>query len=56
MQCESCAYYEYDDLQEEYFCTADIDQDAWERLCASNAKSCPYFRDGDEYSLVRKQN
>ena len=27
MNCEDCAYYNYDDEYEEYSCSADIDQD-----------------------------
>ncbi len=55
-QCDLCAYYTYDDSLEMYICDAYLDEDDLERMSHSKNKSCPYFRPGDEYSLVRKQN
>ncbi len=54
-QCEQCAYFAYDDDYEEYVCEADMDEDDYGRLFGSNRTSCPFFRDGDEYKLVRHQ-
>ena len=54
MDCENCAYFAYDEEYEEYFCTAVLDEDEVYRI--SQTKKCPYFRDGDEYKIVRKQN
>lgn len=56
MDCENCAYYSYDDEYEEYYCGANLDEDEIYRLMQNNYKKCPYFRDGDEYKIVRKQN
>ncbi len=54
-QCLQCAYYTYDEEYEEYICDADMDEDDYYRLLQQNQKSCPYYRNGDEYALVRKQ-
>ena len=54
MDCENCAYFAYDEEYEDYYCTAVLDEDEVYRI--SQNKKCPYFRDGDEYKIVRKQN
>jgi len=54
-QCLSCAYYTYDEEYEEYICDADMDEDDYYHLLQQNRKSCPYYRNGDEYAVVRKQ-
>ena len=55
-QCEECAYYSYDDEYDEYLCGADMDEDDYARLMgAPSVQSCPYYRDGDEYKVVRHQ-
>lgn len=45
----------YDEEYEEYCCTADLDEDELYRLM-NGGRGCPYYRDGDEYAVVRKQN
>ena len=55
MQCETCAYYMYDDEDEEYYCETNMDQDDYMRLAHSNFKGCPFYRNGDEYAVVRHQ-
>ena len=54
-QCQECAYYTYDEDYEEYVCDANMDEDDYYRLMQGKYKSCPYYRNGDEYSFVRKQ-
>lgn len=54
--CDSCAFYAYDEEYEEYYCTIDLDEDEFYRLQNGQGKSCPYYRNGDEYAVVRKQN
>lgn len=54
-QCESCAYYEYDDDCECYICTVNFDQDDYAAYSGGGA-SCPYYSFYDEYAIVRKQN
>ena len=55
-QCEFCAYYAYDEYAGQYLCERDLDEDELYRFMSGQAKGCPYFRDGDEYKLVRHQN
>ena len=55
MQCETCAYYVYDDDEEQYVCDANMDQDEFARLTESKFRGCTYYRDGDEYKVVRHQ-
>ncbi len=54
-QCESCAYYDYDEDWEEYVCIMNMDEDDMTRLYQSR-ESCPYYKFYDEYQVVRKQN
>lgn len=55
MECDSCVYYVYDDEEEAYFCEADMDQDDFVRLQNSGYKHCMFYRNGDEYAVVRHQ-
>ena len=55
MDCEYCAYYEYDEDDEAYYCSVYLDEDDYARFLGSAGKRCPYFRDGDEYRVVRHQ-
>ncbi len=54
--CETCAYYYYDDEYECYVCDMDLDEDELQRFISGSSRECPYYRDGDEYKVVRKQN
>ena len=54
--CENCANYVYDDENECYFCSADLDEDEMGRFLTYKKFECPYFNFYDEYSIVRKQN
>ena len=47
--------YEYDEDYEYYVCTQDLDQDEMYRFITGQFRECPYYRAGDEYSIVRKQ-
>ncbi len=53
--CRECAYLTYDEDFDEYVCDAEIDEDDYYRLMTGHHKSCPYYRNGDEYRVVRKQ-
>lgn len=53
--CNTCTYYEYDEEFEEYFCSANMDEDDVMRLYTAKG-DCPFFRLDDEYAVVRKQN
>lgn len=54
-QCDQCVYFVYDDDYEEYLCEADMDEDDYARIVSESRTSCPFFRDGDEYKVVRHQ-
>ena len=55
-RCEECINFEYDDEYECYVCICDLDSDEMENFIRGNTAACPYFRPGDEYTIVRKQN
>lgn len=48
-------YYEYDEDYECYSCSMDLDEDEMVRFLQDQFFSCPYYRQGDEYLVVRKQ-
>lgn len=54
-QCDTCAYYVYDEEWEEYVCELNLDEDEYARLVQGHYRKCPYYRDGDEYKIARKQ-
>ena len=54
--CESCMYYSYDEEYECYICEMNLDEDEMYRFIQYNMHNCPYYKYGDEYSIVRKQN
>lgn len=53
--CDTCAYNVYDDEDECYYCEVDMDEDDAVRLSQGHYKECPYYRNGDEYAVVRHQ-
>lgn len=54
--CEDCINYAYDDDYECYICLMNLDEDEMLRFMMGNFSSCPYYRAGDDYTIVRKQN
>ena len=52
--CEFCMNYYYDDEYECYCCAINLDEDEMYRFTMGN--NCHYFRMGDDYTIVRKQN
>ena len=53
--CSQCAYLIYDEEYEEYVCDARMDEDDYSRLNQSGYRKCPFYRNGDEYLVVRRQ-
>ena len=53
--CETCAFYTYDEEYGYYVCEADLDEDEMLKFLSSTFDACPYYRSGDEYSVVRHQ-
>ena len=54
-ECETCWYYDYDEEYEEYFCMMDLDEDEVYRFFVTPKSRCPYYRQGDDYTLARGQ-
>lgn len=54
-ECETCWHYDYDEEYDEYYCMMDLDEDEVYRIRMSNSCHCPYYRQGDEYYLARRQ-
>ena len=54
--CEQCMYYAFDEESGYYICEMDLDEDEMRRFLEGSFRQCHYYHDGDEYSLVRKQN
>ncbi len=53
--CESCEFYDYDDLTDQNYCTAKLDEDDAAEFMGRRTGSCPYYRYYDEYKSVHKQ-
>ena len=55
--CENCMYLEYDEVTKQYVCGIEyvMDEDDIARMNYHPSKRCPYYKIGDEYTLVRKQ-
>lgn len=54
--CDLCMYYEYDEEYECYVCSMNLDEDEMYKFLNNSFNHCPYYKSGDEYSIVRKQN
>ena len=54
-QCDTCAFNEYDEEYEEYFCSVDMDEDDLFSFMTDKRSTCRYYRNGDEYAVVRHQ-
>lgn len=56
--CEDCMNLEFDEETKEYVCSINyvMDEDDFARMSYYRAKHCPYYKVGDEYTIVRKQN
>ena len=53
--CDTCWYYDYDEEYEEYYCMMDMDEDEVYRYLVAKQSRCPFYRQGDDYTLARKQ-
>lgn len=51
-------YLEYDEEVQDYICSVApiMDEDDLSRIAYQAKNQCPYYRLGDEYTIVRKQN
>ena len=55
VSCETCTFYVYDDEYGAYLCDMNMDEDDYVRIMSDRYYQCPYYRNGDEYAVVRKQ-
>lgn len=54
--CEYCINYAYDEEYDCYVCRMNLDEDELRLFVANRFDHCPYFRLGDDYTIVKKQN
>lgn len=54
-QCEHCMNLDYDEVLDEDCCTVSMDQDEVAKIRYDRSSGCPYFRMGDDYTIMRKQ-
>ena len=54
-ECDTCWYYDYDEEFDEYVCIMDLDEDEMYRFLTSGKTHCTYYRQGDDYTLARRQ-
>lgn len=54
-ECDSCWYWDYDEEYDEYYCMMDLDEDEFYRFLVCKDSKCPYYRQGDDYTLARRQ-
>ena len=55
MHCDECTYYEYDEDDETYYCGVNMDEDDYARLMQGSRSECPYYRNDNEYEVVKHQ-
>ena len=55
MNCKTCIYYEYDEDDDMYYCSVNMDEDDYARLLQRGHKECPFYIYDDEYAVVRHQ-
>lgn len=54
--CDYCVNNAYNEEYECYECVINLDEDELYRYMQGQFRHCPYFRMGDEYKIVQKQN
>ena len=54
--CDTCAYYDYNDESGEKECIVEFDEDETVRFSYGSRYVCPYYKFYDEYKFVQKQN
>ena len=53
--CEECVYYDYDQEEDAFFCSMELDEDEMERFLRRANSDCPFYRRGDDYQTARRQ-
>ena len=54
-QCDLCANYVYDEIEDYYYCDVNLDEDDMYRFMKGTLDQCSHFSLEDEYRIVRKQ-
>lgn len=54
--CESCEFFDYDELSDSESCMLSLDEDEFADFFGAKRGGCPYYRYYDEYKSVQKQN
>ena len=55
MICDTCVNWVYDEEYDDYTCQMDLDEDEVYLFYASSQRECRFYRNGDEYAVVRHQ-
>ena len=53
--CDYCLFFEYDEEDDCYVCSKDLDEDEMAHFLAGHHFECPFFQYGNEYTIVKKQ-
>ena len=53
--CDSCEFYEYDEMTDSYGCNLNLDEDDMVDFLGGRTRECTYYRYYDEYKSVHKQ-
>ncbi len=48
MNCEDCNYYVYDEDDDDWYCTVNMDEYNYARLVQGHYRQCPYYRHEDD--------
>ena len=55
INCDTCNYYEYDENDDAYYCSVDMDEDDYGRLVSGHYRECPFYTSNNEYEIVKHQ-
>ncbi len=56
VSCDDCMYLDYDEDMEEYYCSQScLDEDDVARMAENPNYRCPFYRRGNEYTIVKHQ-
>lgn len=53
--CESCAFFDYDEDTDSYYCSLSLDEDESAAMLENRVRDCKYYRFYDEYKSVQRQ-
>ena len=54
-QSDTCWYYDYDEEYDENYSMMYLYEDEMYRFFSAPQSRCPYYRQGDDYTLARRQ-